>query len=1176
MKIKRLEIHGFKSFADKAVLEFQQGITGVVGPNGCGKSNIVDALRWCMGEQSVKNLRGKAMEDVIFAGSDTRKPLGMAEVSLIFSTEDGLAPAKYLDYTEIQLTRRLYRNGDSEYLINKTPCRLLDITELFMDTGVGTRAYSVIEQGKIGMILHARPEERRFIIEEAAGVTKFKSRKQMALKKIEGTRQNLTRLTDILGEIRRQLGALQRQAKKAEKFREIRQELRDIELMFAVGDYQETRRQNREAEQALARLNERMREGFAAAALRESVAEEARLHLAEEEQQLSRAQENIFRIRSELTTAEHLREFQKKEHDQLTVRLERLTAEIADVGGKHAAGAEQQTVLLSRKTESVQQQDILASALHEAECTLATLADANEHSIKQVESRQQERYQALAEQTRLKGMCEDRERQLQELDERIRRIHGEVVQLQEAADRARAQGAALSGQLSTYRQERNKVAQNLEQLRHRDQDLNSQLSQWEERYHQTRDRQSRAQSRLTSLQELETRFSGYGAGVRALMNDSATRPLFGGVIADLLQVSPELEVALEAVLGEALQALLCAGDDEAVMALDALKQGNRGRAILAVPLSRSSIVPGPIPGAEPLVRLISCSGVYGTMLEQVLGPVLLVDGVRQALELARQHPERIFVTRAGEVVSGGCLLQGGAEAGVKGGIISQKREIRELTLQVQTIAAELASLEQERSVLREEMGRVSEGLKRTLSELHRLDLALAGCDKDRQRAEEEANRAEARRQQQDKERGNLAGKQAALTEELRRGRGLFEEISVTVLRHEQDTTTAQQLLAAGKQALEQARNRVSELRIHAATGKEQHETTLRLLEDLERQMRDLDVRRIRGQEELTTGTKEIEQLREAMGTSACQCEELVRQQGHAEEALAVARSGFEQQSARMAEAEALASASQQEKERIRQEQMELNTRFVTTGARMEVQERGLRERSQAPLEELLSRYGQNMADTGGSHSRRQELEQQLNELGDVNLTAIEEHAEMEQRFSFLSGQKDDLENSLQSLQQAIQKINRTSRQRFQETFALVNTTFQQVFPRLFCGGKAELRLTDEENLLESGIDIIVQPPGKKLQNVTLLSGGEKALTAVALIFSLFLIKPTPFCLLDEVDAPLDDANINRFNEMVREMSQRSQFIIITHNKATMQVADMLYGITMEEPGTSRLVSVRLN
>src|SRR6185369_3681759 len=403
MKIKRLEISGFKSFADKVVLDFQQNVTGVVGPNGCGKSNIVDAIRWCMGEQSSKNLRGKAMEDVIFVGSETRKPLGVAEVSLVFSTEDGRAPAKYLDYAEIQLTRRLYRDGESDYLINKSPCRLLDITELFMDTGVGTRAYSIIEQGKIGQILHSRPEERRFLIEEAAGVTKFKSRKLLALKKIEGTRQNLARLADVLGEIRRQLASLQRQAKKAEKFREYRDELREIELLFTAREYCETQQQRGAAEQELAALNERVREVFAASSVGESQAEEARVALLEAEKQLTVAQEEIFRVRSEFSTTGNGLEFQRKELAGLDGRLARLTAEAAELDKRLKECVEKRSLLeLRRDTGAVDAAGIQAE-LELSEEVLSVHQLAEESLNRDLENRRRELFTALSEAAQFKS-----------------------------------------------------------------------------------------------------------------------------------------------------------------------------------------------------------------------------------------------------------------------------------------------------------------------------------------------------------------------------------------------------------------------------------------------------------------------------------------------------------------------------------------------------------------------------------------------------------------------------------------------------------------------------------------------------------------------------------------------------------------------------------------------------
>ncbi|HEY4743492.1 MAG TPA: AAA family ATPase, partial [Desulfuromonadaceae bacterium] len=431
MKIKRLEISGFKSFADKVVLDFQQEVTGVVGPNGCGKSNIVDAIRWCMGEQSAKNLRGKAMEDVIFAGSESRKPLGMAEVSLIFSTEDGRAPAKYLEYAEIQLTRRLYRDGESDYLINKTPCRLLDITELFMDTGVGTRAYSIIEQGKIGQILHSRPEERRFLIEEAAGVTKFKSRKQLALKKIEATRQNLARLADVLGEIRRQLASLQRQAKKAEKFREYRDELREIELLFTAQEYRQVQAQRGEAERELAGLNERMREVFAASALAEAQVEEGRLHLLEAEKLLATAQEEIYRIRSEFSAAENGLEFQRKELAALEARLGRLGGEAGQLAERLAECAEQRNLLELRRDASAADVAAMGGDMERTEQELAGLQQAEDELNRMLEGRRRELFAGLAESAQFKSRNETARKRLAQLAERLERHGREGSQLAE-------------------------------------------------------------------------------------------------------------------------------------------------------------------------------------------------------------------------------------------------------------------------------------------------------------------------------------------------------------------------------------------------------------------------------------------------------------------------------------------------------------------------------------------------------------------------------------------------------------------------------------------------------------------------------------------------------------------------------------------------------------------------
>jgi len=1176
MKIKRLEISGFKSFADKVVLDFQQAVTGVVGPNGCGKSNIVDAIRWCMGEQSAKNLRGKAMEDVIFAGSENRKQLGVAEVSLVFSTEDGRAPAKYLEYSEIQLTRRLYRDGESDYLINKTPCRLMDITELFMDTGVGTRAYSIIEQGKIGMILHSRPEERRFLIEEAAGVTKFKSRKHMALKKIEGTRQNLSRLNDVLGEIRRQLASLQRQAKKAENFREYRDELREIELLFVAREYRETQAQRGEAERELATLNERIRGVFAGAALGESQAEEARLRLLEAEKRLAVTQEDIFRVRSEFNAAENGLSFQRKELAALEGRLERLGGEAGEREKRLAECSERRELLQLRRESSTTDTAAMQTELQRAEEELAGHQQAEEELSRRQEARRKELFAALAESSQYKFRHETAGKRLAGLAERFERHRREEVQLRERMELTGQRAGALATQMTEVEQEQEQLQVELNTLRGHEAELRQRLPEVEKNWQARRDDLNRASSRLHSLRELEAQFAGYGQGVRKLMKEEGLRSRFSGVVADAVDAPPELEAAVEAVLADRLQCILCADDNDALAALRFLKENNGGRAGIALPLEQTAAPALAIPGATALSGLVAVNGPFGGLIRFILANVLLVDGIADVIRLARQHPELIFVTRDGDMAALGGIVTGGSTEQVQQGLIHKKREIKELEEVVATLERETVSLATERDELRRRAQEVAEGLKIAGNQAHQAELKRTGLVKDHQQAAAEIARIEERLALQAMETATLDEEREGLEAELKQSHERLGETDSVSRELEQEVGRLKEELESRREETAKARERVTAIRVKTATLKEQHEAHLRDIADLARQVDELTGHLAVDRQELNAGGGERQRLQAAIAAETERLEGLIRRQSEAESLLAGVRTAYEEAGAALTEAESRTKKAREESDAVRQLQADLNLRFSTLRLQAEHLERSVQENNRIAMAEALSRLEAAVFDEAARRVRQVELQRLLDDMGEVNLLAIEECAGMEERFNFLSSQKNDLEESLRSLQQAIQRINRTTRQRFLETYNQVNATFQEVFPRLFCGGRAELRLTNEEDLLETGIDIIVQPPGKKLQNVTLLSGGEKALTAVALIFSIFLIKPTPFCLLDEVDAPLDDANIGRFNDMVREMSAVSQFIIITHNKATMQVADTLYGITMEEPGASRVVSVRLH
>jgi chromosome segregation protein len=1129
-----------------------------------------------MGEQSAKHLRGKSMEDVIFAGSDNRRPLGVAEVSLVFSTEDGRAPAKFLDYAEIQLTRRLYRDGESDYLINKTPCRLLDITELFMDTGVGTRAYSIIEQGKIGQILHSRPEERRFLIEEAAGVTKFKSRKQLALKKIEATRQNLTRLADVLGEIRRQLSALQRQAKKAEKFREHRDELREIELLFTAREFRQTEEQRLLAERELALLNDRIREVFSASALSDVRVEKTRLDLLEAEKLLTTSQEEIYRIRSEFSAAESGLEFQRKELAGLEGRLTRLESEAGELEQRlKECTAQRELLELRRDTSSVESAG-MADDLLQAETDLAAQQQSEDELQRLLEARRKELFEALSESAQFKSRQENARKRLTGVTERLERHSREGIQLAEQLELSRRRAAELDAELAAVTSAQETCRLELTRLRSHEEELKKRLPEQEKTWQSRRDALNRSASRLHSLKELEAQFAGYGQGVKNLMKAADMQSGFSGLLADSITTTPELEAAVEAALADRLQCIVCAGDSEALRSLTFLKEHNGGRVGLALPLEADPLPLPVVAGATPLAGQVKVSGACSGLILHLLGSVMLADDIERAIELARSHPTLSFVTRGGDMAALGGIVTGGSTDQVQKGIIHKKREIKDLEAQVTALEQEVAVLGTERDELRRQSLETAEGLKGAGTELHQMELKLAGLRKDRQQASGEIVRIEERLEVQTLESDTLAEEREALEAEVKLSVERLNATGCASQELEREVARLKAELDTRRGGLTAVRERVTTIRVHVATLREQHEAHLRGIADLERQSQDLVRRMSSDREDTEKGSADRLQLQAAIIAGSKRLEDLLRQQLAAEGRLAGIRDAYEAAVSELSAAEAQARLLREESDAVRQSQAEINLRFSTLSMQAEHLEQGLLEKSRISMSEALARLEATEFDEPARRGRQIELQRLLDEMGEVNLMAIDEYAGMEERFTFLSAQKEDLEDSLRGLQQAIQRINRTTRQRFQETYDLVNAKFQEVFPRLFCGGRAELRLTNEEDLLETGIDIIVQPPGKKLQNVTLLSGGEKALTAVALIFSIFLIKPTPFCLLDEVDAPLDDANIGRFNEMVREMSAVSQFIIITHNKATMLVADTLYGITMEEPGASKVVSVRLH
>jgi chromosome segregation protein len=1176
MKIKRLDIAGFKSFVDKTSVDFQQRVTAVVGPNGCGKSNIVDAIRWVMGEQSPKNLRGKNMEDIIFGGSESRRPLGMAEVSLVFSVEDGRVPTRYLDYSEIQVTRRLYRSGESEYLLNKIPCRLLDIAELFMDTGAGARAYSIIEQGKIGMILHSKPEERRFLIEEAAGVVKYKSRKQIALKKIEVTRQNLLRIGDIVGEIRRQLNALQRQAKKAVKFREYREELKEIELYFIVKNYRAVGDEKRKLENELAQCNnslDTLTNELEAGELR---LEETRIRVLENEKALTARQEENFRIKGDMRQAENRLEFQKREFENLERHLTRFLEEMENLQKQFSEAEMELKNLEAHKGIFGADIEREEKRLIFAEQELQEISRHERELFSRIDEIRRELMSVLSEIAQFNNQHAGTVKRLETLEENVERNELEIAALREKLSEAVQKAQELEGTQRSLICEKDSIGEELNTLRAREVQLKERYGEVDNRLINKREQLNKKGSRLHSLQELEAQFAGYGQGIRSLFLTDRFKGIFRGVLADFIEIDEKYESALETVLAERLQYVVCNGEGDAMSAIDYLKETAGGRCSFIVQGLTSSVEPQSLNGVDRLIDKITVCDECGNIVVPLLGNVFITDDLASAFAMSRSHPTFTFVTPRGDMVNSGGIIHGGSTEAVQQGLVHKKREIKVLSSEVSGLSEDVRKLESLGQQLSGELVEVVERMKELGHSLHHKEISIINNDKDLQRVREECQRIEERILLKAFENDQLREESESLGEEMAssdRQRALRECRKAEL---EREIEELQELLTVRKTEMEKSREVVTGLKVRTAALKEKRDSNLRAIERVENRVNELETRTVRQKLELEKGELDKQQLLENITQNDQNMKSLLGRFREAEALYEAERVKFEAEAARLQEAEIQLKALRSRVEEVRTHSAEAGFRFSELSMRLGHIEDSLSDKYRIEIGSILEKYAEFDGDESVKRRRQSELQALVDEMGEVNLTAIEEFRELEERHDFLSSQKNDLEESLQGLQQAIQRINRTTRKRFYETYLKINEKFQEVFPRLFCGGKAELKLTNEEDLLETGIDIVIQPPGKKLQNISLLSGGEKALTAVALMFSIFLIKPTPFCLLDEVDAPLDEANIRRFADMIRELSETSQFIMITHNKTTMSCADCLYGVTMEEPGVSRLVSVKLH
>ena len=1219
MFLKRLDIQGFKSFPQRIRVDFGPGITSVVGPNGSGKTNIVEAIRWVLGEQNMRNLRGDTLEDVIFTGSAQRKPLGMAEVSLTMFNNRGVLP---VEYTEIAVGRRTFRNGQSEYFINRKPCRLRDVRDLFLDTGMGSHAYSLIERGMVDNVLSDESGHRRFLFEEAAGIMRYKTRKKEALQKLDLTVTDLTRVNDIVTEIEREVRSLARQVGKARRFSRLREEIKGLDLGLAKEDYDRLAGSGGALHEEHARAEERRTSLASVLARHEAELEQLKLDLLKREAEVRLKQEELnereARGAALLNEVAVLRErraglSEKLDHarsegerlktslEELKRAKERLEVERTRLGGAQAEKARELEEMEAAIAAHLPRLEARRQALHERKQLSLDLFQTRVKQQSEARSWAEKEGELTRKKDQLLTDLSALEAEERSLDETLEGIGRAAQASAEEVDRARERVESETRAIA---------------------EIEEQILVHDESEKRAREEFAALESRRATLRELKERYEGYDESVRSLVAGPTRPERILGTVGDVLHASGDWLLALEASLGEAVQFIVAERTDAALKALKALEKSGGGRATF-IALDRLSWARA----AEIPEVVLQAPGVHGLLLEHVrfepgfvalasflLSGVVVVDTIEVGLKLLSEHRDlRLhFVTRHGEHVRSPGIYQGGGGPTRAGSVLRREEELERMEKDIERSAAELkgtlaltetlrggrsqtqAALEDANRELRdaEEAQRAEESkraehlirkeaaarsgavlraalesatseLKVALVEAEIAGQALQSTDEEHGRLEGDLAREEAQVHELEQERERLGALHAELRIEATRATTALEASSGEIDRIGQSSQEAEREIAARIEESAETERRIRETH-EEGERKEQELTT--------------EIGLKAGQE------KTLQAARERFGSVKGAADDLetkardLRREHH-EITERLHRAELER-----AESE---SAMRVLLERVRNE-YELDLAAWTPQAAAlsepvyaEVEDADFEtEEGRLPDEAIVTRGGEEDASLppASREERRERLrlvQEKLRSLGPVNLLAMQDYEERRQRLSFLAGQRKDLDEARLSLLEAIEKINQTAAELFQKTFAEVNENFQKVFKTLFEGGEAALTLSGEDPL-EAEIDILARPRGKKPQSLSLLSGGEKALTAIALLFAIYLVKPSPFCILDEVDAPLDDANIDRFVLLLREFSRNTQFIVVTHNKKTMEVADCLYGVTMEEPGVSKLVSVRWN
>jgi chromosome segregation protein len=1210
MKLKKLEIFGFKSFPEKASISFPPGVAAVVGPNGCGKSNIVDALRWVMGEQSIKQLRGKDKGDIIFAGTNGKAPVNMAEVSLTLVNDNGSGPEELRDFSEINITRRLYRSGESSYLINKQPCRLKDVHNVFLGSGMGARSYAVIGQGNIGAITDADPDQRRYFVEEAAGVTRYKNRKVEALRKVDATKQNLYRVNDIIKEVFRQMGGLKRQAKKAELFKKYQAAMLDLDVRLTAHNFEALSTEISEAETLLQNLKD---SDIA------HTAEIKKLDAAVEDIKLKRWQKNQAISEQKNRQFENQRRIDKAENDLTHLKddIHRLAQEIQQL--------ESARVGLNDKNEGI------LTEISQAEGEIVETQGQIEAVRGEVQREEQVAQEVGRQLANLNQTLEARKKELMDLsakEAQYQNVYQHAANTKESLKRrlrqADEQEVMARRKVETLLRQETEAKEVLEDFKGRIQETTEQVAGTETRLQETRkelgdqvklfhtlelDRKT-YRSRYATLKKMEESFEWYRDGVKAIMRSHEegeaadcgvtppARETILGLMADILEPKPGYEASVEAVLGESLQYVLVQDQDAGAAAISYLQASGAGRSGF-VPMENvkraCGVSESQVDADRKLLNFVTVKDGFEKAAQALLDHVAVAEDMPQALEISRRNGRfQAIVTKQGDVISPQGVMIGGSKDKLSG-ILQKKSELKELKEKIADLDVEIDAAGKRQTELEGALRDVETLLQQLIEKRNRLTRDEMEAEKALYKVSEDLKHARQHLEVVQLEQEQLLGEKSDVDAEMDKFKLALAQIEGDIKQKQTEVVNATGQIETIQMDVEDYRQKVVDLKLKQSAlvaTLENRQASIRRLKDfqkdaidrLQQLSTDIDAksgRRVASQEKVALYEEQLSQLYDVtkaltktLESNEEEYNEISSKLKHTDDAISSIQGLREKtlQKIRLVEVELSQKQMKREnmisriEERHQQNFETLRREYLEAPRQAEGEGEGDGDASPSPFADMAP------------DQLTVELERyrtKVQRIGDVNLSAIKEYEELSERHEFLTEQRDDLNQAVEDLHKVIRKINRITQELFISTFNEINDKLKEVFPRLFSGGSAELVLTEPDKPLESGVEFMIHPPGKKLTRLSLLSGGEKALSAIAFIFSIFLMKPASFCLMDEIDAPLDDANVTRFNELLRFIGEKSQIVMITHNKQSMEFADVLFGITMERKGVSKVVSVNL-